>query len=76
MPRNRSDDWIDDDEYPDDRDIAEFGEDSPYDNDPRTIGRVPGIHSRTWTPGRILIAIVALIIVAALVLPLLVPLLR
>lgn len=77
MPRNnRSDDWIDDDEYPDDRDVAEFGEDSPYDNNSRTIGRIPGVNSPHWTPGRILLAIVALLIVAALVLPLLAPLLR
>lgn len=76
MPRNRSDDWIDDDEYPDDCDIAEFGDDSPDDNDARTIGRVPGVNSRHWTPGRILLAIVALVIVAALVLPVLAPLLR
>lgn len=76
MPPNRSDDWIDEDEYPDDRDVAEFGDDSPSDNDPRTIGRVPGIPSRVWTPGRVLLAVIALLIVAALLLPLLLPVLR
>jgi hypothetical protein len=29
--RSRHDDWIDDDEYPDDRDVEEFGDGSQKD---------------------------------------------
>jgi hypothetical protein len=75
-PPNRLDDWIDDDEYPDDRDASDFGDDSPPDDDPLTLGRVPGIRPRFWTPGRLLLALVVLLIVAALLLPSLLPLLR
>ena len=76
MPRNRLDNWIDEDEYPDDCDAAEFGDDSPSDAHPLTIGHVPGIRSNRWTPGRVLLAIIALLIVTAMLLPLFVPLLR
>ncbi len=76
MPPNRLDDWIDEDEYPDDRDVAAFGDDSPSDYDARTIGRVPGVRSRFWTPGRIALLIIVLLLVAALLLPSLLPLLR
>ena len=76
MPQNRLDDWIDEDEYPDDRDVADFGDDSPSDDHPLTIGRVPGIRSSRWTLGRVLLVVVALLIVAAMLLPLLRPLLR
>jgi len=68
-PRNRLDDWIDEDEYPDDRDVAEFGDDSPSDNHPLTIGHVPGIRSHFWTIRRIILLIIVLLIVAALLLP-------
>lgn len=76
MPSQRRDDWIDEDEYPDDRDVADFGDDSPSDYDRRTIGRIPGSRARFWTRGRILLLVVALLVVAALVLPNLLPLLR
>ena len=36
----RDDDWINDEEYPDDKDIEAFGDDSPPDDDPLTIGYV------------------------------------
>ena len=36
--RNRRDDWLDDDEYPSDDDVEHFGEDSPLDYDPLSIG--------------------------------------
>jgi hypothetical protein len=42
-PNKRRDDWLDDNEYPDDRDIDDLGDDSPGDYDPLTIGRVPSI---------------------------------
>ncbi len=64
----RLDNWIDEDEYPDDRDVDEFGDDSPVDYDPRTIGRV-GDRPPFWTRGKILLLVVVLVIVAALLLP-------
>ncbi len=64
----RLDDWIDEDEYPDDRDVDEFSDDSPMDYDPRTIGYV-GDRPSSWTRGRILLLIVVLVIVLALLLP-------
>ena len=67
-PRQRLDDWIDDDEYPDDRDVAEFGDESPGDKHPRTIGYV-GRRPRYWTTGRIILLFFVLLIVAALLLP-------
>jgi hypothetical protein len=74
MGRQRGE-WIDDDEYPDDRDIEALGDESPPDYDPRTIGYV-GRRPAFWTPARLLFALLALILVAALVLPQLAPLLR
>jgi hypothetical protein len=68
-PRNRLDDWIDEDEYPDDRDVEEFGDESPVDYDPRTIGDV-GWRRGFWTTRRIIMAIICLLIVAAILLPL------
>lgn len=69
----RRDDWIDPDEYPDDADIEAFGDDSPPDDDPLTIGYVGDLRPPFWTTGRIVILIVALLVIGALVLP---PLLR
>ncbi|MDZ4770150.1 MAG: hypothetical protein SGJ24_13555 [Chloroflexota bacterium] len=74
MPTRR-DDWIDEDEYPDDADVEQFGESSPPDNDPLTIGTVGSIRPPFWTRGRIALLVIGLIIVAALVLPALAPLL-
>lgn len=73
MPRR--DDWIDDDEYPDDRDVEDFGETSPYDDDPLTIG-YPGRKRRAfWTPLRIIIAIVAVVLLLGFLLIRIAPLL-
>ena len=71
----RLDDWIDEDEYPDDRDVEDFGDNSPFDYDPRTIGYV-GDRPPFWTRGRIVLLIVVLLIVAALLLPSVATLLR
>ena len=57
----RRDDWIDEDEYPDDRDIADLGDDAPADYDPRTIGYV-GNRPSFWSPARIVLLIVVLVI--------------
>lgn len=73
--RKRHDDWIDDDEYPDDGDVEEFGEGSPPDFDPLTIGYV-GKRPSFWTPKRLVLLVVVLIVVAALLLPTILPLLR
>ncbi len=71
----RRDDWIDDDEYPDDRDVETLGDESTPDNHPLTIGYV-GRRPSFWTPARLILLVIVLIVVAALVLPLLMPLLR
>jgi hypothetical protein len=72
----RRDDWIDDDEYPDDRDVDDFGEESPWEYDRRSIGYIPGVTKPFWTPGKIIVAVIALLILAALILPSVVSLLR
>jgi hypothetical protein len=63
----RRDDWLDNDEYPDERDIDDFGDDSPLDNDPLSIGYVPKLHVPFWTRGRILLALVLLILLLAFI---------
>ena len=70
------DDWINDDEYPDEDDIEAFGEDSPPDDDPLTIGYVGDFRPGFWTRGRIVLLIVGFILIGALLLPLLSQLLR
>ena len=65
MPRR--DDWIDDDEYPDERDMRDLGDDAPYDDDPLTIGRVKGVNEGRWSRGRIILVVCALILLAVLV---------
>jgi len=69
-PHNRLDNWIDEDEYPDDRDVEEFGDESPVDYDPRTIGYIGKRRPGFWTTRRIILSIICLLIVAALLLPL------
>ena len=61
--------WLNNNEYPDQKDIDEFGYDSPPDYDPLTIGYIGDSHPRFWTPKRIGILIVALILIGALVIP-------
>jgi hypothetical protein len=70
MPtRNRRDDWLDENEYPDDRDVDDLGDDSPYDNDPLSIGRVPGLHQSFWTRTRILVALLLGLMLLVFILP-------
>jgi hypothetical protein len=76
MPRKRLDNWIDEDEYPDDKDVEDFGDESPVDYHPRTMGYLGGKRSGFWTTGRIILLVIVLVIVAAMLLPLLAPLLR
>ena len=54
----RRDDWIDEDEYPDEDDIEAFGEESPPDDHPLTIGYVGSSRPRFWTKGRIALVVV------------------
>ena len=75
MSKGRAD-WIDDDEYPDDRDVEDFGEDSPVDYDRRTMGRVGNMRQPFWTRTRIFIVIVLTILIASFVLAEVVPLFR
>jgi len=65
-PRKRLDDWIDEDEYPDDRDVEEFGDQSPSDYDPRTIGYVGKRRPGFWTTQRIILLVIVVLILAAL----------
>ena len=67
--------WLNENEYPDEKDIEQFGDDSPVDYDPLTIGYVGNYRPRFWTPGRIVILIIALILIGVLVLPLILGLL-
>lgn len=61
--------WLNDNEYPDEKDIEQFGEDSPVDYDPLTIGYVGDNRPRFWTPKRIGLLIIVLLLIGALVLP-------
>jgi hypothetical protein len=65
------DDWINDEEYPDDKDIEAFGDDSPPDDDPLTIGYVGDLRPSFWTTRRFVLLVVVLVIFSALLLPLL-----
>ena len=69
--RNRRDDWLDDDEYPSDDDVEHFGEDSPLDYDPLSIGYY-GERPSFWTRSRIIVAVIAALLLFILfILPLL-----
>jgi hypothetical protein len=68
---SRQDDWIDDDEYPDARDLRDLGEDSPADSDPLTIGRVAGVNDGRWSRSRVIVAVCALILLVVLAVALL-----
>lgn len=63
--------WLNDNEYPDEKDIEEFGDDAPPDYDPLTIGYVGDSRPSFWTAKRIILLIVGLILIAAILLPLL-----
>jgi len=70
------DDWIDESEYPDERDMDDFGDDSPADYDPLTLGYIGDERPTFWTPRNLLILLVVLVLVGALVLPLLLNVIR
>lgn len=59
----RRDDWIDVDEYPDERDVDDFGDDSPVDYDRRTLGRVGDMRQPFWTRTRVFIVIVLAVLI-------------
>lgn len=63
--------WFNENEYPDEEDIAEFGDDAPVDYDPLTIGYLGDARPRFWTTGRIGLLIVVLLLLGALLLSLL-----
>jgi hypothetical protein len=68
MTRRNRDDWLDDDEFPDDRDIDDFGDDSPGDYDSLTVGLVPTIRPPFWTRKRIFVALLLLLLALGLIL--------
>lgn len=70
---SRGEDWIDEDEYPDERDVRDFGDDGRADYDPITIGHIKGVNtgSKSWSRRRIIIAACALILLIVLLLPIL-----
>jgi hypothetical protein len=70
----RSADWIDEDEYPDDRDVEDFGEESPVDCDRRTMGRVGNMRQPFWTRTRIFIVIILAILVISFIFAFVIPL--
>ncbi len=70
----RSADWIDEDEYPDDRDVEDFGEESPVDYDRLTMGRVGNIRQPFWTRTRIFIVILLTILILSFIFAEVVPL--
>ena len=73
MPKNT--DWLSDLEGPSKDDVEEFGYSSPYDDDPLTIGTIPGLKRRGfWTKTRIIMAIIALLLIASFLLADLAPL--
>lgn len=63
--------WFNENEYPDDEDIAEFGDDASVDYDPLTIGYLGDVRPRFWTAGRIALLTVVLLLLGALLLSLL-----
>ena len=75
MSKRRAD-WIDEDEYPDDRDVEDFGEESPVDYDRRTMGRVGNMRQPFWTRTRIFIVILLAILILSFVIAEVVPLFR
>ena len=72
----RRDDWIDEDEYPDDRDVEDFGDESPVDYDLRTLGRVGNLRQPFWTRTRVFIVIILAILIFSFIFAEVAPLLR
>jgi hypothetical protein len=69
------DDWIREDEYPDEADMEAFGDDSPPDDSPLTIGYVGDLNSNPWTARRIFLLLLGAFLLLVLLFPLLQPLL-
>lgn len=73
MSPKRLDNWIDDEEYPDDKDMEQFGDDSPRDEaemrDFRTMGDYGQARPNFWTPTRIALLVIVILVVAAILLP-------
>ncbi len=65
--RKRRDDWLDEDEYPEERDVDDFGDDSPLDYDPLSIGHVGNVRTPFWTRERILLAVVLIVLLLAFI---------
>ena len=65
----QNDIWLDSNEYPDEKDIEAFGDESPVDYDPLTIGYLGDSRPKFWTTRRLVVLIVVLILISALVLP-------
>ncbi len=63
--------WLNENEYPDEKDIEEFGDDSPVDYDPLTIGYIGDSRPSFWTAKRVVILLIAILMIGALVIPLL-----
>ena len=63
------DDWLDENEYPSDKDMDDLGDDSPVDYDPLTVGYLGDSNRQFWTTRNIIIAVVVIIMVGALLLP-------
>ncbi|MEM9953849.1 MAG: hypothetical protein AAF846_19725 [Chloroflexota bacterium] len=61
--------WLEDKDYPDEKDIEEFGYDSPPDYDPLTIGYIGDNRPPLWSTRRVVFLIFTLLIVSALFLP-------
>jgi hypothetical protein len=70
---SRREDWIDEDEFPDDRDVRDFGDDGRAEYDLLTIGTIKGVNTgiKSWSRRRIIIAACALILLIVLLLPIL-----
>ncbi len=64
-----SDDWIDESEYPSEKDMDDLGDDSPFDYDVLSIGYVKGTHPPFWSRRNIIVLIVALLLLGVLILP-------
>jgi hypothetical protein len=62
--------WVmlDDDEFPDDKDIEAFGDDAPPDDDPLTIGYVRNHPQPFFTPRRIYLLVGALLVLGTMLL--------
>lgn len=65
------DDWLTENDYPDDDDIEAFGYDSEPDYSPLTIGYIGDERPSFWTANRVALVIGIGVLVVALLLPML-----